>query len=126
MRNRLINKEKVECAKKQIELNGDLCDDSVFQLVKLGELEDIEEKRGIDIRILDQALENGAYFKNPYHSGEKVKYFNNLCPRLDWKNNRFDIKMFLFVLPSDYSTGGAFFSFKDYGKTWALTKEELE
>lgn len=93
---------------------------------KLGQLEDIEEKRGVDIRILDQVLENGAYFKNPYHSGEKIRYFNNLYSYLDLKNNRFDIRMSLFVGLHTYSTGGALFPFKDYGKTWASTREELE
>ena len=92
---------------------------------KLGQLEDIEEKRGIDIRVLDHALENGAYFKNPYHSGEKIKYFNDLHSFIDLKNNRFDIRMILFVGVSVYSTGGALFPFSEYGKTWALTKEEL-
>ena len=86
----------------------------------------IEEERGIDIRVLDRMLKNGAYFKNPYQHGEKIQYFNDLYPHLDLKNNRFDIRMYLFVGQNHYSTGGALFPFKSYGELFALTREELE
>ena len=75
----------------------------------------IEEQIGIDFITLTKALENGICF---WPCSD-----NNLRPcgpfelGLDFKNLRF------------YSCGDgweASYYFKDYGKTWALTQEELE
>jgi hypothetical protein len=91
---------------------------------KLGQLEDAEEENEIDLVTLFKALKDGAWFKNPYYLSE-INYIKNLEFNIDFNKKRFDIRMDCFVKFYDYSTGGAFFLFKDYGKTWALTKEEL-
>ena len=72
---------------------------------KLHDLENIEEELGIDLVILLKALKNGIYVKD-----------NDLLtfPCLSVKG-----KM-LFTMPTM-----RMFELKDYGKTWALTKEEL-
>lgn len=84
---------------------------------KLGQLEDLEEELGIDLITLFKALKNGVYCKDEYGGEEKefhdvrgiekngLSVVSNICeyPECDW---------------TEY--------FKDYGKTWALTKGELE
>lgn len=92
---------------------------------KLGRLEDIEDELGIELIILFKALKNGAYFRNPYYKNEIMK-FDDLENNISFVARCFDIRMEHFVRLYDYSSGGALFPFKKYGKTWALTKEELK
>lgn len=81
---------------------------------KLGKLEDIEEKLGIDISTLFEALQNGVWCKE---CGFPVEHFDvrgiendglalisNICSYCD----------------CDFTV-----YYKEYGKTWAMTKEEL-
>ena len=86
---------------------------------KLGQLEDIEEELGIDLITLFKALKNGIYYFTS--GGQLTKDFVWLF------NNHINIGV------NDglsYSFMTAFerqiLLFQDYGKTWALTKEELE
>ena len=66
---------------------------------KLGQLEDIEDELGIDLIILFKALDKGIYCKDSgYTKNERLYHYG----------------------------ADKFYDFKDYGKTWALTKEELE
>ena len=78
---------------------------------KLGQLEDIEEELGIDLVTLFKAQIDGFYIKGCLGI-EKI----NLS---DFKFN-LPKKEVHRIVYSDH------FFFKDYGKTWALTKEELE
>jgi len=101
---------------------------------KLGKLEDIEEEIGVDLATLFEVLkERKAFYKgavipvydNPYQVGEyrhsdirgielndlhKSKRGNWCFCSYDFHNKLAPNNLFL----------------KDYGKTWALTKEELE
>lgn len=84
--------------------------DSQQILDKLGQLEDIEEELGIDLIILLTAiLKTGAYFKTLGHC-----YIGFDLIEQDSKDDWY-LDM----------TNGVYY-FKDYGKTWALTKEELK
>lgn len=76
---------------------------------KLGQLEDIEEELGIDLVTLFKVLKNGVYYKNEF--GEIVRGY----PRYES-----DVEEYVIGGVRDYTF------LKDYGKTWALTKEELE
>lgn len=78
---------------------------------KLGLLEDIEEELGIDLITLFKAQTQGFYIINVSNKIEKVRLsewrFNLIkkeVHRIQWNNHLL---------------------FSDYGKTWALTKEEL-
>ena len=73
---------------------------------KLGQLEDIEEELGIDLVTLLKALD----YKN-------IKYFDDGC---EWHYVQLNYENKSFICPD-----GAEYYLKDYGKTWALTKEEL-
>ena len=84
-------------------------------LHKLGQLEDIEEEIGIDLITLFKALKNGIYWKD---DNGKFYYFNLKDSVLD-----FNEKMIV-DNPID-DVYGETFLLKEYGKTWALTKEEL-
>ena len=80
---------------------------------KLGQLEDIEDELGIDLITLFKALINDVYI---YHNEELTKCEQAPC---------------LLCFDEDYCLEYHFDNdieqvyLKDYGKTWALTKEEL-
>ncbi len=83
---------------------------------KLGQLEDIEDEIGIDLIVLVKAVKNGIWYKND---------FNEICycekPYLYFDQAPAICKFFLRV-------SGLFrddLTLKRYGRTWALTKEEL-
>lgn len=76
-------------------------------------LEDYEEELGIDLSTLFKALKNGIY--------DKVEN-RNVSVYLTWHNYLKEIVLFYDDLNPYYS---GCYQFKDYGKTWALTKEEL-
>ena len=77
---------------------------------KLGQLEDIEDKLGIELAILFKALRSGIHIIDdgyPYNDRVDLIYSSSIpCG--------FKCKV------SDHCV-----FFKDYGKTWCLTKEEL-
>ena len=88
---------------------------------KLGKLEDIEEELGIDLITLfniDKQLntKKEIWFKIEDEIDASYRYDGDYYI-IDLKHKAF-VKMV--CEPIDY------FYFKDYGKTWALTKEELE
>ena len=78
---------------------------------KLVKHEDIEEELGIEFVTLFKALKNGIYVNEDYCDYGTTDNF--LTPdNLDCDLNLKAFNTHLF--------------FKDYGKTWALTKEELQ
>lgn len=97
---------------------------------KLGELEDIEEEIGISLPILFKTLKDGFYIK---HNFEIVHIYpdKNITINFWYKTINVFIPPKFFI---DCKKGTNYLSktideeywFKDYGKTWALTKEELE
>lgn len=99
---------------EQIE-NSNACVD------KLGKLEDIEEELGIDLITLfniDKQLNTKKEIWFKIEDEIDVSYRDESDYYIiDLKHKAF-VKMV--CEPIDY------FYFKDYGKTWALTKEELE
>ena len=93
---------------------------------KLGQLEDIEEKRGLSLSVLDRLLD---YFDEVYiDDSDKpfyVKYLDGIYPvnpvhlQFDFRNKRL-VEKYNFDSPGD-----KVYPFVEYGKTWALTREEL-
>ena len=83
--------------------------DNTAEIVdKLGQLEDIEEELGIDLITLFKALKNGVWFKD---KNSEVRYSFNITNYVGEKRIQIGDETFR--------------RFQDYGKTWALTKEEL-
>ena len=83
---------------------------------KLCQLEDIEEKLGIELTIVFEALINGIWIKD---KAKKCRpcYLSASFGSMQLTNAG--------IRYSTISTN-KYLYFKDYGKTWALTKEELE
>lgn len=80
---------------------------------KLCQLEDIEEELGIDLLTLIKANNDGAYFKEDLRHYIANVDLKHKCVRL--------IKHY--EAEDDFDCH--YVIFKDYGKTWALTREEL-
>ncbi len=77
---------------------------------KLGQLEDVEDELGIDLITLFKALKNGVYIKKPSIAYHYVGF--DLIEQDSCGDYLFNL------------VEGNYY-FKDYGKTWVLTKEEL-
>jgi hypothetical protein len=76
------------------------------KLQKLNQLEAIEDKLGIDLITLLRVQTIGAYFKGKNERWIPMTDYNEKCFKL------METEIYRFY-------------FKDYGKTWALTNEEL-
>ena len=81
-------------------------------VIKLGQLEDIEEELGVDLVTLFKALKQGYI------------YYPINCPNdcYKYKIECLYMKPRIHLYVAD-GVGGCYM--EDYGKTWALTKEEL-
>ncbi len=110
--------------KENLDANEGIKKIPVLATNKLGRLEDIEEELGIDLITLFKALRNGIWTNQEQCYGDekqgKIRFFQvrllleenalGCIHNSMWKGKE--------VIRTLY--------FKDYGKTWALTKEELE
>ena len=84
---------------------------------KLFEIEDIEEELGVDLLTLLKALKDGVWVKySPTIIEHKTWYVHLLDNCIGWKENSGSL------YDNDRVENRPL---KDYGKTWALTKEEL-
>lgn len=85
---------------------------------KLGLLEDVEEEIGIDLITLFKALKNGIWYYDDY--GQLLHEY------VWWVSNYLTVETHD-KISSSFMTiyENQILSFADYGKTWALTKEEL-
>lgn len=108
---RLTKKDKNGYQVKGDNPNTSIAMDISNAIQKLGQLEDIEEELGIDLHTLFKALKNGIYYKYKVRSGE---YRISECRKCYLTG--------VGTLVVDYHTYKYLY---DYGKTWALTKEEL-
>lgn len=113
---RLTDKNKIK-ELATLEKNKVLMTDADYKELKLGKLENIEEELGIDLATFIKIFEKGIFVKNE-STNNKIEYWSP-----------FDIK----VIKSTYQTDICYIRSKknkyvgcfNYGKTWALTKEEL-
>ena len=96
---------------------------------KLGQLEDIEDELGIDLSLLNSICQKGLYFKkealNTLCLEEKhIYYAKNYDIHIEffgrYQENKMGVSIMVCVGTTYHSLNA-----KDYGKTWALTKEEL-
>jgi len=97
---------------------------------KLGELEDIEQKLGIDLVRYLRVRIDGAYFKVPKEICDEfpTSYFEGGIVHLMVKDITALGVSVWFWDHWDATTESKewFYPSEDLGKTWALTKEELE
>lgn len=93
--------------------------DNLYAVDKLGKLEDLEEELGIDLITLFKALKDGIYFfENDFETNNKEVNFTKR-PRLYYSVD-FNCLCFEILL------GAWKVKLKDYGKTWALSRNDLE
>lgn len=89
---------------------------------KLGQLEDIEERLGIKLSILIKAVDDGIYSKE-YNEMRKVDLIRlELIPGYQITKYEYTFEG-LCLYDDDLEEC---YEFKDYGKTWALTKKEIK
>lgn len=96
-------------------LNGVCYQDCVD---KLGQLEDIERELGIDLSVFLKACLDGIYVKS-------AEYGNQIFGPMHLQYIKDEKCFYNFVRDMNASWEEIYY-LKDYGKTWALTKEELE
>lgn len=89
------------------------------EYAKLADLEDIEDELKVDLTILFKALKNGCFTKETfdYMGRKQTQIIFTEFTQLYYADD-FDDYL-IHIRTRDYYL-------KDYGKTWALTKEELE
>jgi hypothetical protein len=86
---------------------------------KLYAIENIEEELGIPLEVLFKALKDGIYCVRKEDERPYIYFYEKL------KLVPYDDNYLLSVYDEDYEE--TFIrNLKDYGKTWALTSEELE
>ena len=89
-------------------------------LDKLGRYEDIEEEIGIDLITLFKALKNGFW------SIDKNKHIYKMKPTEGNGGAMSYYASLDYIITEDTYYDEEYFLLKDYGKTWALTREALE
>ena len=86
-------------------------------ICKLQDLEKVEEEIGIDLTILFNALKNGVYY---FDEQGQLIYSNVWLTDNHVSTGVYDKLSYSFKTPYHETL-----LFEDYGKTWALSKEEL-
>lgn len=106
------------------------------EYAKLADLEDVEDELGIDLKVLFKALKNGIWSKGGYYSDvlEKEPHFVErpeigLCSYYDEVDENYNTILsdrdVMCIYTYDYEIMVRQTRLKDYGKTWALTREDL-
>lgn len=101
--NYVLKREMLRVGKDALLVANELTD-------KLGQLEDIEEELGIELLTLFKAIGCGCYFKN---KDNEIVFANDIV--IGYK----------YIVIVESSTKYMMWN-TNYGKTWALTKEELK
>lgn len=91
-----------------------ICGKATLELI---EYKQIEEELGIDLTIYFGALKNGVYYYSNSQLTKDVVY-----PISNFLTDYNDKLSYSFMTKFEHKL----LSFDDYGKTWALSKEELE
>ena len=92
---------------------------------KLSKLEDIEEKHNINLINLLQALDNGAYFIHIKSNFQREIVFSDSIRISGLRDGEYFLNKGKKSKDVDNYTWRPFW-IELYGKTWALTREELE
>ena len=105
---------------------GRITDDMIFN--KLGQLEDIEEENGMSLLTLFRILKCGEIiYKNRslYHNNNKIILESRKIDGLYYDGAYYILKLHNLLFEDDNDNYDVVYV-KDYGITWAITREELE
>ena len=99
-------------------------------IIKLGKYEDIDEELGIEYPVLIKALKNKKIYVKVDENikdliGASIRNHNNEIIEINDFSARYDY--LLVGSPMEAMTNAfGILKYKDYGKTWSLTKKELQ
>ena len=113
---RLTKYEPRENSMFPYQLQEDELRNELTAIHKLGQLEDVEDELGIELLTLIKALTDCIAIKNEEGTIDVMW----ACPRFQISIDKSD--SWILYGPVEEQK---YVSIKDYGKTWALTKEEL-
>ena len=95
---------------------------TIKQYEKLQQLENIEEELGIDLITLFAVFKKGLYFiKN-----NEIFSVNPIDISIDVGEYPFKLFFIVWYHNEQFEQKTTELDFKDYGKTWGLTRKELE
>lgn len=91
--------------------------------LKVNAIEEIQEELGIPLEVLFKALKDGAYMKmnNKLWQCKNLDFYYSICDK-EYRLEAYSI-INIEKFETTYETS---INIKDYGKTWSLTREELE
>lgn len=92
---------------------------------KLNEYKAIEKELGIDLITLFKAIHNGVWVKNTEQGIHYISLINWNCEVSRIKDRLTPLYSFSVWIGNSEDGDDTIYLFQDYGKTWALTKEEL-
>ena len=137
---RLTEKDKIK-ELETLQNNNVLMTNNEYKDLKLGQLENIEEELGIELITLLKALKNGCWIRKGFYGtcyleGKAIfipsEYLHlNLYDYYTERKNEdsyeeSESQEALCLFDMYYEDINNIARVRDYGKTWALTKEELE
>lgn len=137
---RLTDKDKIK-ELETLQKHNVLMTDIDYKELKLGQLENIEDELGIELIVLFNALKNGCWIRKGSHGTcyleGKAIFIPNVYLHLnlyDYYTERQNEDSYdesesqkdLCLFDMCYEDINNIARVRDYGKTWALTKEELE
>lgn len=98
---------------------------------KLSVYEDLEEDLGVSLITLSKAIHNGVWAKNSRQGIHFISHITWLCEVSEIKQPDGTTKLTPFYgfnvwKGNDQDEDDTMYRIEDYGKTWALTREELE
>lgn len=119
---RLTDKNKIK-ELTTLEKNKVLMTDNNYKELKLGQLENIEEKLGIDLKVFHKLMDI-LYCNEPGEPNSLYVKDKDMIIQVGILEIDYCKKKIIFYKDSSYNDD-YIYNFFQYGKTWALTKEEL-
>lgn len=119
---RLTDKNKIK-ELATLEKNKVLMTNNNYKELKLGQLENIEEKLGIDLKVFHKLMEI-LYCNEPGEPNSLYVKDKDMIVQVGILEIDYYKKKIIFYKDSSYNDD-YIYNFFQYGKTWALTKEEL-
>ena len=119
---RLTDKNKIK-ELATLEKNKVLMTDNNYKELKLGQLENIEEKLGIDLKVFHKLMDI-LYCNEPGEPNSLYVKDKDMIVQVGILEIDYCKKKIIFYKDSSYNDD-YIYNFFQYGKTWALTKEEL-
>ena len=119
---RLTDKNKIK-ELTALQKNNVIMTDNNYKELKLGQLENIEEKLGIDLKVFHKLMDI-LYCNEPGEPNSLYVKDKDMIVQVGILEIDYCKKKIIFYKDSSY-TDDYIYNFFQYGKTWALTKEEL-